>query len=237
MNLQGSCQMSCKMLRVCPGSSKILLRRLSRIACWYCSRLNKIGKNPNLVSHREEDMGSESKTINAVVNALAEQAEQVNTSEESMGNQSSDKSIHELGRNLHELGQALHRLNLPRPKSENNFASQEQLPMNRTSRPIFHKSDTFHKDTSFQWHHWIVYVVIVVAAASVVMPLWETSHTFGKSILYTNNIICWSPRFFNDNELVQILVVSGCWVLCLLCLYCMTSTHVIVAVLTTLFCW
>lgn len=113
-------------------------------------RLNKIGKNPNLVSHREEDMGSESKTINAVVNALAEQAEQVNTSEESMGNQSSDKSIHELGRNLHELGQALHRLNLPRPKSENNFASQEQLPMNRTSRPIFHKSDTFHKDTSFQ---------------------------------------------------------------------------------------
>ncbi|KAJ9573914.1 hypothetical protein L9F63_008713, partial [Diploptera punctata] len=81
-------------------------------------RLNKIGKNPNLVSHREEDMGSESKTINAVVNALAEQAEQVNTSEESMGNQSSDKSIHELGRNLHELGKTLHRLNLPRPKSE-----------------------------------------------------------------------------------------------------------------------
>ncbi|PSN30615.1 Potassium/sodium hyperpolarization-activated cyclic nucleotide-gated channel 3 [Blattella germanica] len=104
-------------------------------------RLNKIGKNPNLVSHREEDMGSESKTINAVVNALAEQAEQVNTSEESMGNQSSDKSIHELGRNLHELGKTLHRLNLPRPKSENNFASQEQLPMNRTSRPMFHKAD------------------------------------------------------------------------------------------------
>ncbi|XP_068082235.1 potassium/sodium hyperpolarization-activated cyclic nucleotide-gated channel 2 isoform X2 [Anabrus simplex] len=112
-------------------------------------RLNKIGKNPNLVSHREEDMGSESKTINAVVNALAEQADQVNTSEESMGNQSSDKSIHELGRNLHELGKTLHRLNLPRPKSENSFASQE-LSMNRTSRPMFHKSDTFHKDTAFQ---------------------------------------------------------------------------------------
>ncbi|XP_021933801.1 potassium/sodium hyperpolarization-activated cyclic nucleotide-gated channel 2-like, partial [Zootermopsis nevadensis] len=113
-------------------------------------RLNKIGKNPNLVSHREEDMGSESKTINAVVNALAEQADQVNTSEESMGNQSSDKSIHELGRNLHELGKTLHRLNLPRPKSENNFASQEQLPMNITSRPMFHKSETFHRDTAFQ---------------------------------------------------------------------------------------
>lgn len=142
--------MSRKKLRVCPGSSKIQLRRLSRIAYWYCSRLNKIGKNPNLVSHREEDMGSESKTINAVVNALAEQADRVNTSEESMDNQSSDKSIHELGRNLHELGKTLHRLNLPRPKSENNFASQEQLPMNRTSRPMFHKSDTFHKDTAFQ---------------------------------------------------------------------------------------
>lgn len=45
-----------------------------------------------------------------------------------------------------------------------------------------------------------------------------------------------STFFFNDNELVQILVVSTCWVLCLLCLYRMTSTYVIVAVLTTLFC-
>nr|CAD7259924.1 unnamed protein product [Timema shepardi] len=113
-------------------------------------RLNKIGKNPNLVSHREEDMGSESKTINAVVNALAEQANQANTSDESMGQESSDKSIHELGRNLHELGKTLHRLNLPRPKSENNFAASQELPMDRTSRPIFHKSDTFHKDTAFQ---------------------------------------------------------------------------------------
>nr|CAD7570167.1 unnamed protein product [Timema californicum] len=112
-------------------------------------RLNKIGKNPNLVSHREEDMGSESKTINAVVNALAEQANQANTSDESMGQESSDKSIHELGRNLHELGKTLHRLNLPRPKSENNFAASQELPMDRTSRPIFHKSDTFHKDTRF----------------------------------------------------------------------------------------
>ncbi|XP_049830292.1 potassium/sodium hyperpolarization-activated cyclic nucleotide-gated channel 2 isoform X3 [Schistocerca gregaria] len=110
-------------------------------------RLNKIGKNPNLVSHREEDMGSESKTINAVVNALAEQAEHVNTSEESVEHGSSDKSIHELGRNLHELGKTLHRLNLPRPKSENSFAASQELPM---SRPAFHKSDTFQKDTAFQ---------------------------------------------------------------------------------------
>lgn len=52
----------------------------------YCSscRLNKIGKNPNLVAHREEDLGSESKTINAVVNALAEQAAHASASEESV---------------------------------------------------------------------------------------------------------------------------------------------------------
>lgn len=33
---------------------------------------------------------------------------------------------------------------LPRPKSENNFASQE---LSREGRRTFHKSDTFHKDT------------------------------------------------------------------------------------------
>lgn len=41
-------------------------------------RLNKIGKNPNLLAHREEDLGSESKTISAVVNALAAEADNVN---------------------------------------------------------------------------------------------------------------------------------------------------------------
>lgn len=49
-------------------------------------RLNKIGKNPNLVAQREEDLGSESKTINAVVNALAEQAAHASASEESVIN-------------------------------------------------------------------------------------------------------------------------------------------------------
>ncbi|XP_076625335.1 hyperpolarization activated cyclic nucleotide gated potassium channel Ih isoform X3 [Colletes latitarsis] len=92
-------------------------------------RLNKIGKNPNLVAHREEDLGSESKTINAVVNALAEQAAHASASEE---------SVHSL-----EL-RALPACLLPRPKSENNFASQE---LSREGRKIFHKSDTFHKDS------------------------------------------------------------------------------------------
>nr|XP_012231140.1 PREDICTED: potassium/sodium hyperpolarization-activated cyclic nucleotide-gated channel 2 isoform X6 [Linepithema humile] len=92
-------------------------------------RLNKIGKNPNLVAHREEDLGSESKTINAVVNALAEQAAHASASEE---------SVHSM--ELRTLPACL----LPRPKSENNFASEE---LTREGRRIFHKSDTFHKDS------------------------------------------------------------------------------------------
>ncbi|XP_071556786.1 hyperpolarization-activated ion channel isoform X7 [Temnothorax nylanderi] len=91
--------------------------------------LNKIGKNPNLVAHREEDLGSESKTINAVVNALAEQAAHASASEE---------SVHSM--ELRTLPGCL----LPRPKSENNFASQE---LTREGRRMFHKSDTFHKDS------------------------------------------------------------------------------------------
>ncbi|XP_023290227.1 potassium/sodium hyperpolarization-activated cyclic nucleotide-gated channel 2 isoform X1 [Orussus abietinus] len=91
--------------------------------------LNKIGKNPNLVAHREEDLGSESKTINAVVNALAEQAAHASASEE---------SVHSM--ELRTLPACL----LPRPKSENNFTSQE---LTREGRRIFHKSDTFHKDS------------------------------------------------------------------------------------------
>ncbi|XP_017769338.1 PREDICTED: potassium/sodium hyperpolarization-activated cyclic nucleotide-gated channel 3 isoform X8 [Nicrophorus vespilloides] len=112
-------------------------------------RLNKIGKNPNLVTHREEDLGSESKTINAVVNALAAEADNVNMSDESIARlHSSDHSLQELGRTLQKMS------TLPRPKSENNFASQD-IPLSRggndhNGRPPFHKSDTFHKESAFQ---------------------------------------------------------------------------------------
>ncbi|CAB3379709.1 Hypothetical predicted protein [Cloeon dipterum] len=101
-------------------------------------RLNKIGKNPAMVAqHADEDsQTAESTTISAVVNALAEQADHVSSSEESM----------------HPgplLGQALHRLNLPRPKSESNFSSQELHVGSRGGPPAFHKSDTFHRESSF----------------------------------------------------------------------------------------
>lgn len=62
-------------------------------------RLNKIGKNPNLLAHREEDLGSESKTISAVVNALAAEADHVNMSDESVARlHGSDRSLQELGK-------------------------------------------------------------------------------------------------------------------------------------------
>lgn len=80
--------------------------------------MNKIGKNPNLVTQKEEDLGSESKTINAVVNALAAEADHVNVSDESLNR------LHGSDHSLNELGRTLKRLTLPRPKSENNFASQ-----------------------------------------------------------------------------------------------------------------
>lgn len=108
-------------------------------------RLNKIGKNPNLLAHREEDLGSESKTINAVVNALAAEADHVNLSQESVA------KLHGSERSLHELGRSLQKT-LPRPKSENNFISQDMQLMssNSNGRPLFHKSDTIHKESSFQ---------------------------------------------------------------------------------------
>ncbi|XP_072760047.1 hyperpolarization-activated ion channel isoform X4 [Anoplolepis gracilipes] len=95
--------------------------------------LNKIGKNPNLVTQREEDLGSESKTINAVVNALAEQAAHASASEE---------SVHSM--ELRTLPISL----LPRPKSENNCTSEELTREGgRRKDHFFHKSDTFHKDS------------------------------------------------------------------------------------------
>lgn len=109
--------------------------------------MNKIGKNPNLLAHREEDLGSESKTINAVVNALAAEADHVNMSDESVAR------LHSSDRSFQELGRTLQKLTLPRPKSENNFASQE-MSLTRgnenSARPSFHKSDTFHKESTFQ---------------------------------------------------------------------------------------
>ncbi|XP_038110583.1 potassium voltage-gated channel subfamily H member 7 isoform X2 [Culex quinquefasciatus] len=78
-------------------------------------RLNKIGKNPNIMSHKEESESANAETnqISAVVNALAVEAENNlnNLSDES----GSLKKVHsELS--LTELNQSL-RMSLPRPKS------------------------------------------------------------------------------------------------------------------------
>ncbi|XP_047996480.1 potassium/sodium hyperpolarization-activated cyclic nucleotide-gated channel 2 isoform X4 [Leguminivora glycinivorella] len=111
-------------------------------------RLNKIGKNPNLVAHREDDTTSEGNTINAVVNALAAEAEHVSLSDDSVA-RLSERS---LGLALQPLqaascrmaGVALPGLGvaaaLPRPKSEHDFSSTQQ-PQLTSASAAFHKSD------------------------------------------------------------------------------------------------
>ncbi|XP_037962213.1 potassium/sodium hyperpolarization-activated cyclic nucleotide-gated channel 2 isoform X5 [Plutella xylostella] len=112
-------------------------------------RLNKIGKNPNLVAHREDDTTSEGNTINAVVNALAAEAEHVSLSDDSVA-RLSERS---LGLALQPLqaascrmaGVALPGLGvaaaLPRPKSEHDFSSASPQPPPLAAAAAFHKSD------------------------------------------------------------------------------------------------
>ncbi|XP_045501597.1 potassium/sodium hyperpolarization-activated cyclic nucleotide-gated channel 2 isoform X3 [Colias croceus] len=113
-------------------------------------RLNKIGKNPNLVAHREDDTTSEGNTINAVVNALAAEAEHVSLSDDSVA-RLSERS---LGLALQPLqaascrmaGVALPGLGvaaaaLPRPKSEHDFSSAQAQPPALAGGASFHKSD------------------------------------------------------------------------------------------------
>lgn len=112
-------------------------------------RLNKIGKNPNLVAHREDDTTSEGNTINAVVNALAAEAEHVSLSDDSVA-RLSERS---LGLALQPLqaascrmaGVALPGLGvaaaLPRPKSEHDFSSAQAQQPPLASAAAFHKSD------------------------------------------------------------------------------------------------
>lgn len=86
-------------------------------------------------------MGSESKTINAVVNALAAEAEHVNLSQESVAKL-------QVGERCIEGNQ---KRTLPRPKSENNFISPDiALVTSSNGRPSFHKSDTIHKQINMQ---------------------------------------------------------------------------------------
>ncbi|CAH2042322.1 unnamed protein product, partial [Iphiclides podalirius] len=112
-------------------------------------RLNKIGKNPNLVAHREDDTTSEGNTINAVVNALAAEAEHVSLSDDSVA-RLSERS---LGLALQPLqaascrmaGVALPGLGvaaaLPRPKSEHDFSSAQAQQPPLAATAAFHKSD------------------------------------------------------------------------------------------------
>ena len=108
-----------------------------------CCRLNKIGKNPHLVSNRET-LDSDCKTMNAIVNALSGGGSDVG-SLESLPLPSSPRP------NLTDLGRILASANMPRAASHCNvFDSQDNTPSSPTnkapafsSQPPFHKSDIF----------------------------------------------------------------------------------------------
>lgn len=103
----------------------------------FLRRLNKIGKNPSIVSNRE-DLQTDCRTVSALVSAIAVQ-EPDPSSEEEPEPQHNSISLHHLS-----IGRALARL--PRPKSENNFSRpQEAVRRSSSHRPSFHKSDIIFK--------------------------------------------------------------------------------------------
>lgn len=111
-------------------------------------RLNKIGKNPHMVSTRET-LESDCQTMNAIVNALSAADEGAESSQESL-NLSHRSQIPRLPENLRELGKMLAKANLPRALSHNNVyvndtpsAATPNSPLQKDYRPTFHRSDIF----------------------------------------------------------------------------------------------
>ena len=123
----------------------MLRQLLYRFPDWtmLCCRLNKIGKNPHLVSNRET-LDSDCKTMNAIVNALSGGGSDVG-SLESLTRTSTPRP------NLQDLGRILASANLPRAVSHCNvFDSQDNTPSSPnnkappfSSQPPFYKSDIF----------------------------------------------------------------------------------------------
>ncbi|KAG5682818.1 hypothetical protein PVAND_012143 [Polypedilum vanderplanki] len=107
-------------------------------------RLNKIGKNPNIMAQKDE--ADDTNTISAVVNALAAEAENHNNSYSDDDDSESPKKIHS-EMSLTELNQSL-RMSLPRPKSELNVFAATQDP--QLNRDDFRKSDLQFTETSFR---------------------------------------------------------------------------------------
>ncbi|XP_037081764.1 potassium/sodium hyperpolarization-activated cyclic nucleotide-gated channel 2-like isoform X2 [Pollicipes pollicipes] len=117
-------------------SYPLMRRTMESVAA---ERLNKIGKNPSIVSNRE-DLQTDCRTVSALVSAIAVQEPDVGpSSDDDSEPQHNSISLHHLS-----IGRALARL--PRPKSENNFARAEEATRRAGShRPSFHKSDIIFK--------------------------------------------------------------------------------------------
>lgn len=109
-------------------------------------RLNKIGKNPHLVSNRET-LESDCKTMNAIVNALSGGSDA--GSMDSMQHPPTPR----LQDNLRDLGRMLAKANLPRAVSHGNVFVNDSPETPSSPRqkengpPPFHKSDIFLERT------------------------------------------------------------------------------------------
>ena len=106
----------------------------SHIRFAVCFRLNKIGKNPHLVSDRE-NLDSDCKTVNAIVNALS--GPEAGGSTDSLT--PPPPRIHS---NLRNLGRMIAEANLPRASSSGHLAAPI-TPTNLSDRTSFSKSDIF----------------------------------------------------------------------------------------------
>lgn len=117
----------------------LMRRTMESIAA---ERLNKIGKNPSLVSNRE-DLQHDLKAVNAILLSTHE-----DTSDSSSGSSSSSSEAYAGNRRLkkHSIAMAVHKTlknALPRPKSESCFNTADGQPSG-----FLQRSETFYQSTS-----------------------------------------------------------------------------------------
>ncbi|XP_076322830.1 potassium/sodium hyperpolarization-activated cyclic nucleotide-gated channel 2-like isoform X2 [Tachypleus tridentatus] len=109
----------------------VMRRTMESVAA---ERLNKIGKNPNIVSQRE-DLQNDLKTFNALLlSAQTPESDEFSQDEQKVHLGKHDKSI-----------AAALKCTIPRPKSESCFP---QIDFGRTESQTIHRSETFYQSPS-----------------------------------------------------------------------------------------
>lgn len=110
-------------------------------------RLNKIGKNPTMVSTRE-DLQSDCKTVNAIVSAL--QSERSGSTEDMIGHSLSRRRSSTSKLNYLSTSPTFNAptYGLPRPRSENNFAMAAAVAAVAAAAIGAPEGSPIHRDTS-----------------------------------------------------------------------------------------